>query len=468
MIGSGPIVIGQACEFDYSGSQALRVLRAEGIRTVLINSNPATIMTDAGWADRTYLEPLDVEGVRRRCCGASAPTRSCRRSAARPRSTWRPSCRPAGILEELGIELIGASYDAIRRAEDRELFAETMASVGPARADERDRDGMQDARAALASGALQLPRRDPARVHARRPRRRVRAHARRARGGRDPRPAREPDRPGAARGVRRGLGRVRARGHPRPQGQRRDRLLDRERRPHGRAHRRLGHRRAGADALRPRVPAPARRRRRRHPRGRCRDRRLERPVRAEPRARRPGRDRDEPARVPVVRARLQGDRLPDRQGRHQARDRLHARRDPERHHPHDAGRVRADARLRRRQAAAVRVREVPRRRHRPHHPDEVGRRGDGHRPHVRRGVGQGDALARARRPPAHVRVGGRARVGPFDAIQGRLTAGEDPAALAAESSCISGSWTSGSGSPTPSACSGARRSSRSSRRSGGG
>ena len=63
MIGSGPIVIGQACEFDYSGSQALRVLRAEGIRTVLVNSNPATIMTDGGWADRTYLEPLDVEGV---------------------------------------------------------------------------------------------------------------------------------------------------------------------------------------------------------------------------------------------------------------------------------------------------------------------------------------------------------------------------------------------------------------------
>ena len=64
VIGSGPIVIGQACEFDYSGTQALRVLRDEGYRTVLINSNPATIMTDPGWADRTYLEPLDAEGVR--------------------------------------------------------------------------------------------------------------------------------------------------------------------------------------------------------------------------------------------------------------------------------------------------------------------------------------------------------------------------------------------------------------------
>ena len=64
LIGSGPIVIGQACEFDYSGTQALRVLREEGYETVLINSNPATIMTDPGWADRTYLEPLDLEGVR--------------------------------------------------------------------------------------------------------------------------------------------------------------------------------------------------------------------------------------------------------------------------------------------------------------------------------------------------------------------------------------------------------------------
>ena len=64
LIGSGPIVIGQACEFDYSGTQALRVLREEGYRTVLVNSNPATIMTDPGWADRTYLEPLDVQGVR--------------------------------------------------------------------------------------------------------------------------------------------------------------------------------------------------------------------------------------------------------------------------------------------------------------------------------------------------------------------------------------------------------------------
>ena len=77
MIGSGPIVIGQACEFDYAGSQALKVLREDGYRTVVVNSNPATIMTDPGFAERTYLEPLDVEGVTAvlatRAAGRSAP-----------------------------------------------------------------------------------------------------------------------------------------------------------------------------------------------------------------------------------------------------------------------------------------------------------------------------------------------------------------------------------------------------------
>ena len=78
VIGAGPIVIGQACEFDYSGSQALKVLRAEGYRTIVVNSNPATIMTDPGYADRTYLEPLDVEGVTG-VLERDGRTRSCRR-----------------------------------------------------------------------------------------------------------------------------------------------------------------------------------------------------------------------------------------------------------------------------------------------------------------------------------------------------------------------------------------------------
>ena len=95
VIGSGPIVIGQACEFDYAGCQALKVLREDGYRTIVVNSNPATIMTDPGFADRTYIEPLDLEGVAD-VLRASAPTRSCRRSAGRRRSTSRSSSpRPA-------------------------------------------------------------------------------------------------------------------------------------------------------------------------------------------------------------------------------------------------------------------------------------------------------------------------------------------------------------------------------------
>jgi carbamoyl-phosphate synthase large subunit len=129
LIGSGPIVIGQACEFDYAGSQALKVLRAEGFRTIVVNSNPATIMTDPGFADRTYLEPLDLEGVagvlERERPDALLPT-----LGGQTALNLASELAAAGVLTELGIELIGASYDAIRRAEDRELFRGTMRSVG--------------------------------------------------------------------------------------------------------------------------------------------------------------------------------------------------------------------------------------------------------------------------------------------------------------------------------------------------
>ena len=129
LIGAGPIVIGQACEFDYAGSQALKVLRGEGYRTVVVNSNPATIMTDPGFADRTYLEPLDLEGV----AGVLARERP---DALLPTLGGQTALNLArrlseeGVLEELGVELIGASFDAISRAEDRLLFRETMEGVG--------------------------------------------------------------------------------------------------------------------------------------------------------------------------------------------------------------------------------------------------------------------------------------------------------------------------------------------------
>ncbi|HEY2326143.1 MAG TPA: carbamoyl-phosphate synthase large subunit [Gaiellaceae bacterium] len=129
LIGSGPIVIGQAAEFDYAGCQALKILRDEGYRTIVVNSNPATIMTDAGFADRTYIEPLDVEGVasvlRRERPDALLPTMGGQTALNLARSL-----HGEGILEELGVELIGANVDAIARAEDRELFKNAVESCG--------------------------------------------------------------------------------------------------------------------------------------------------------------------------------------------------------------------------------------------------------------------------------------------------------------------------------------------------
>jgi carbamoyl-phosphate synthase large subunit len=129
LIGSGPIVIGQACEFDYAGCQALKVLRAEGYRTIAVNSNPATIMTDPGFADRTYVEPLDLEGVagvlRRERPDALLPT-----MGGQTALNLALELAEEGVLAELGVELIGARLDAIRRAEDRELFRETIATTG--------------------------------------------------------------------------------------------------------------------------------------------------------------------------------------------------------------------------------------------------------------------------------------------------------------------------------------------------
>jgi carbamoyl-phosphate synthase large subunit len=129
LIGSGPIVIGQACEFDYAGCQALKVLREDGFRTVVVNSNPATIMTDPGFADRTYLEPLDLEGV------ASVLERE-RPDALLPTMGGQTALNLAvalaeeGILDDLGVELIGAPIDVIKRAEDRERFRDTVLATG--------------------------------------------------------------------------------------------------------------------------------------------------------------------------------------------------------------------------------------------------------------------------------------------------------------------------------------------------
>src|SRR5437879_3028944 len=129
LIGSGPIVIGQACEFDYSGTQACRVLREEGYRVILVNSNPATIMTDPEFADRTYVEPLDHDVIaaviERERPDALLPT-----LGGQTALNLAMALVDSGVLEAYGVELIGAGADAIRTAENRERFKEAMTEIG--------------------------------------------------------------------------------------------------------------------------------------------------------------------------------------------------------------------------------------------------------------------------------------------------------------------------------------------------
>ena len=129
VIGSGPIVIGQACEFDYSGTQACQVLREEGYKVILVNSNPATIMTDPGTADVTYVEPLDVE-VLIQILEKEKPDAVLPTLGGQTALNLTMSLVADGIFDRLGIEVIGARPEAISTAEDRELFKKAMADIG--------------------------------------------------------------------------------------------------------------------------------------------------------------------------------------------------------------------------------------------------------------------------------------------------------------------------------------------------
>ena len=129
ILGSGPIVIGQAAEFDYSGTQACKALRSAGFEVVLVNSNPATIMTDPEVADRTYIEPLTPEFVER-VIEAERPDALLPTLGGQTALNLASTLHEAGILERHGVKLIGANYDAIQKGEDRELFQQAMARIG--------------------------------------------------------------------------------------------------------------------------------------------------------------------------------------------------------------------------------------------------------------------------------------------------------------------------------------------------
>ena len=129
IIGSGPIIIGQACEFDYSGTQACKALRKLGYEIVLVNSNPATIMTDPGTADVTYIEPLDLQSMTK-IVEKERPDALLPNLGGQSGLNLSSELARAGVLDKYGVKIIGVQIDAIKRGEDRGAFKETMNRLG--------------------------------------------------------------------------------------------------------------------------------------------------------------------------------------------------------------------------------------------------------------------------------------------------------------------------------------------------
>lgn len=153
VIGSGPIVIGQACEFDYSGTQACRVLREEGIRVSLVNSNPATIMTDPEFADATYIEPITPEFVEK-VIDAERPDAILATLGGQTALNTAVALHERGVLEKYGVELIGADFEAIQRGEDRQRFKDIVRAVGGEVPESAVCKSMEDVRAFVAERGL--------------------------------------------------------------------------------------------------------------------------------------------------------------------------------------------------------------------------------------------------------------------------------------------------------------------------
>ena len=129
IIGAGPIIIGQACEFDYSGTQACKALKEEGYKVILVNSNPATIMTDPEFADVTYIEPLTIDSLTK-IIAKEKPNALLPTLGGQTALNLSLELDAAGVLAEHNIEMIGAIPAAIKKGEDRELFKEAMVKIG--------------------------------------------------------------------------------------------------------------------------------------------------------------------------------------------------------------------------------------------------------------------------------------------------------------------------------------------------
>ncbi len=170
VIGSGPIVIGQACEFDYSGTQACRVLQEEGIRVILVNSNPATIMTDPEFADATYVEPITPEVVEA-IIAKERPDAVLATLGGQTALNTAIALHERGILDKYGVELIGANVEAIQLGEDREAFKGVVERCGAESARSRTAHTIEECLAVAERAGL--PGRRPAVVHHGRPRARA-------------------------------------------------------------------------------------------------------------------------------------------------------------------------------------------------------------------------------------------------------------------------------------------------------
>ena len=364
ILGSGPIVIGQSAEFDYSGTQACKALKSEGYEVVLANSNPATIMTDPESADRTYIEPLTLEYLeeiirieREMSPGAGfavLPT-----VGGQTALNLAIELSDGGVLEKYNVNLIGANVAAIKKAEDRLFFKDAMQKIGldvPKSAlVNNTKDGLEFAgkigfpviiRPSFtlggSGGGIAYNREEMQEVSGSRPRFLSRS--------------RSADRRIGAR-----LEGIRTRGDARHSRQRHHHLLDRKLRPHGRAYRRFDHRGPDPDAHRSRVSSDARRFDRGDPRDRRRDRRIEHSVRSESRNRPHGSDRDESARLAVFGAGVESHWI-SRSPRSPPNSRSVTRwTRSQRHHAQDSGVLRADTRLRRRKNSEVAVRKISRR-----------------------------------------------------------------------------------------------------------
>ena len=387
-------MIGQACEFDYSGTQACRVLRAEGFRVILVNSNPATIMTDPEFADATYIEPITPEFVEM-VIAKERPDALLATLGGQTALNAAVALHENGVLERYGVELIGASIEAIQRGENREQFKAIVEGLtgiagGPAEvAESRVCHSIDDVLAAADDLGYPLVVRPSFTMggvgsgfaHHEDDLRRI------AGAGLAASPTTEVlieesilgwkeyelevmrDKADNVvivcsienldpMGVHTGDSITVA-----PAMTLTDREYQRMRDVAIGIIRAVGVDTGGCNIQFAIDPATGRMI----------------VIEMNPRVSRSSRPG------------LQGHRLPDRQDRRQGGHRLHPGRDPERHHQGDPGQLRADAGLRRGQGAAVRVREVPARRLDPDHAHEERRRGDGHRPQLHRGAGQGAA-----------------------------------------------------------------------------